>query len=240
MIRRSIVLPLAIAALLLLAACQEMGQYTNVIEQVAGQAAPGLTESDFVQGVKEALRVGTKKAVGAVGRKDGYFKTPQIKIPLPDSVVKLEKGLRTIGLGRKVDEFHLSMNRAAEKAAPQAASIFWNAIKKMSIADAKQIVKGGEDAATRYFRDKTEQSLAGMFKPKIHQAMADVGATNLYQQLSPAVNQLSLGQVKMVDLDEYVTGKALDGLFYMLAQEEKRIRTDPAARITEILKKVFG
>jgi len=200
----------------------------------------GLTEDEIVKGLKEALEIGTNNAVALVSRYNGYFKNPKIKIPLPENVQKAEKFLRGIGFGRQVDDFELSMNRAAERAAPQAKSIFWGAIKKMTFADARNILDGRDDAATSYFRQKTSAELQRAFKPVVNQAMSEVGVTQAYQTIDQKIRVLPFTETLRFDLDQYVTDKALDGLFLMLAAEEKKIRQDPAARVTDLLKKVFG
>ena len=199
-----------------------------------------LSESEIVDGLKEALEIGTSKAVTLVSEKNGYLKNPKIKIPLPENVQKVESILRNIGFGSKVDKFELSMNRAAERAAPKAKSIFWNAIKKMSFSDARQILKGPEDAATQYFRKKTSTQLQDEFKPIVNQAMSEVGVTQAYKSLDRKIRALPFTKSLSFDLDQYVTDKALDGLFLMLAEEEKKIRQDPTARVTDLLKKVFA
>jgi len=200
----------------------------------------GLTEEEIVKGLKEALEIGTNNAVALVSRYNGYFKNPKIKIPLPENVQKAEKFMRGIGFGRQVEDFELSMNRAAERAAPQAKSIFWEAIKKMTFADARNILNGPDDAATSYFRQKTSPQLYRAFKPVVHQTMSEVGVTQAYQTVDQKIQALPFTESVRFDLDQYVTGKALDGLFLMLAAEEKKIRQDPAARVTDLLKKVFG
>ncbi len=200
----------------------------------------GLTQNEIVDGLKEALEIGTSKAVTLVSKKNGYLKNPKIKIPLPKNVRKAENFLRNIGFGSQVDQFELSMNRAAERAAPKAKSIFWDAIKKISFSDARQILDGPDDAATQYFRKKTATQLQDEFKPIVNQAMAEVGATQVYQSLDRKIRALPFTKSLSFDLDQYVTDKALDGLFSMLAEEEKKIRQDPAARVTDLLKKVFA
>jgi hypothetical protein len=200
----------------------------------------GLTESEIVDGLKEALEIGTSKAVTLVSKKNGYLKNPKIKIPLPKNVRKAESFLRNIGFGSKVDKFELSMNRAAERAAPKAKSIFWDAIKKMSFSDARQLLKGPDDAATQYFRKKTSTQLQDEFKPIVNQAMSEVGVTQAYKSLDRKIRALPFTKSLSFDLDQYVTDKALDGLFLMLAEEEKKIRQDPTARVTDLLKKVFA
>ncbi len=200
----------------------------------------GLTEGEIVDGLKQALEIGTSKTVDLVSQKNGYLKNPEIKIPLPKNVQKAEGILRNLGLGRKVDEFERSMNRAAEHAAPKATAIFWDAIKKMTISDARGILDGEDNAATLYFRDKTSTQLHEAFKPIVNQAISEVGVTQAYQSVDRKIRALPFAKSWSIDIDEYVTDKALDGLFLMLAKEEKKIREDPAARVTDLLKKVFA
>jgi len=199
-----------------------------------------LSEEDIIKGLKEALRVGTQNTVDVVSVVDGYFKNPNIHIPLPDNVKQLENLLRTMGMGGQVDAFLLSMNRAAERAAPQARDIFWDAITKMTFSDAKRILEGRDNEATLYFREKTGDRLTAAFTPIVHNAMADVGVTRIYQYLDAKMKTIPFADQFRFDLDQYVTAKALDGLFFMLAVEERKIRKDPQARVTEILRKVFG
>lgn len=199
-----------------------------------------LSNEKIIDGLKEALHVGTEKAVDYVSQLDGYYKNPDIRIPLPGTVQKVEKVLRTVGYGQQVDAFELSMNRAAERAVPAAKTIFWDAIKKMSFTDARNILEGGDDAATLYFKDKTYEPLYNMFKPTVHKTMGQVGVTRRYQDLEKKVRTMPFTEGLNMDLDDYVTDGALDGLFKMLAAEEKKIRKDPAARITPLLKEVFG
>ena len=203
-------------------------------------AQKGLSDDEVVKGLKQALEVGTGNAVTTLSKTDGYFKNPKIKIPLPENVQKAEKLLRATGLGNKVDEFELSMNRAAERAAPEAKTIFWDAIQQMSFSDARQILDGPDNAATRYFEDKTESRLQKIFKPITHEAMSEVGVTGYYQSIDDKIKTIPFADSMSFDLDQYVTEKALDGLYLMLAEEEKKIRQDPAARVTDLLKKVFA
>lgn len=200
----------------------------------------GLSEDEIVSGLKQALEIGTSNAVQTVGRTDGYLKNPEIRIPLPEHVGKAEKILRATGFGSQVDQFELSMNRAAERAAPEAKAIFWDAIKQMSFADARQILDGPDDAATRYFQDNTSDRLQKIFKPITHEAMSEVGVTRQYQSLDAKIRTVPFADQASFDLDQYVTEKSLSGLFLMLAAEEKKIRQDPAARVTDLLKKVFA
>jgi hypothetical protein len=194
----------------------------------------------MVSGLKEALEIGSEKAVRTVSVTDGYYKNPDIKIPLPGAVRKVEPILRKVGYGPKVDAFEQSMNRAAEQAATTAKPIFWDAIKKMTISDARNILEGPDDAGTRYFKEKTYTRLHDVFKPVVHDAMSRVHVTRYYQDLESRVRQIPFADMLQFDLDDYVTDQALDGLFIMLAEEERKIRTDPAARVTDLLKEVFG
>jgi len=199
-----------------------------------------ISESEIVEGLKQALEIGTTKAVDLVSKQGGYYNNPEIKIPLPGSVQKVENLLRGAGFGSKVDAFELSMNKAAERAAPEAKSIFWDAIKKMKIDDAKKILNGREDEATLYFQDKTSARLQEIFEPIVKESMGEVGVTRTYQDLNAKVEKIPFADSLNLDLDKYVTAGALNGLFQMLAEEEKKIRSDPAARVTDLLKKVFG
>ena len=199
-----------------------------------------LTNDEIIAGLKEALAVGTEKAVAIVSKPDGYYKNPAIKIPLPESVQKVEKFLRASGYGKKVDAFEESMNRAAERAAPEAKSIFGEAIKDMSFEDAKKILNGRDNEATLYFEDKTSGRLQKIFKPIVKDAMGEVGVTRYYQNLNARIESMPFGHAVGFDLDQYVTDGALKGLFKMLAEQERQIRTQPAARVTELLQKVFA
>ena len=204
------------------------------------ETSDSISESEIVEGLKEALEIGTAKAVELKTKKGGYYNNPEIKIPLPESVQKVENLLRGAGFGSKVDAFELSMNNAAERAAPEAKSIFWDAIKKMKIDDAKKILNGQDDEATLYFKDKTYAPLQEIFEPIVKESMGEVGVTRTYQDLNAKVEKIPFADSLSLDLDKYVTDGALNGLFQMLAEEEKKIRSDPAARVTDLLKKVFG
>jgi hypothetical protein len=207
-----------------------------------GEALRGreLSENTIIRGLKEALQIGTGNAVQIVSKVDGYYKSPKIRIPLPDSVQKVEKLLRAVGYGSRIDAFELSMNRAAERAAPEANSMFINAITQMTFTDAKKILQGRDNEATLYFEDKTRGRLHELFRPIVHSVLSEVGVTRWYQELETKVRSIPFTESLNVDLDGYVTDKALDGLFFMVAEEERKIRQDPAARITDLLKEVFG
>ena len=199
-----------------------------------------MSTDDIVRGLKEALHIGTGNAVAVTSAVDGYYKDSRIKIPLPASVEKVRTLLDMAGYGSLVDEFELSMNRAAERAAPEAKALFWDSIKDMGFSDATKILKGRDNEATLYFKDKTMGRLQELFSPLVHESMSRVGATRTYQQLSERVSAIPFAGKLTFDLDRYVTDGALEGLFFMLAEEERKIRRNPAARVTDILKKVFG
>jgi len=199
-----------------------------------------LTQDKAAAGLKEALRVGTGNATTLTGKPDGYFRNAAIKILMPDQLQAFEKGLRVFGFGPQVDEFVMSMNRAAERAAPQAKDIFLGAIAQMTFADAQQILSGGETAATDYFRSKTTAQLSAAFRPQVERAMNEVGVTRQYKDLVRQYKAIPFAKTELIDLDQYVVGKSLDGLFLMLGREERAIRQDPAARVTDLLKEVFS
>ena len=199
-----------------------------------------LSTNKIVAGLKEALRIGTGNAVSTLSQPGGYLDNPKTRIPLPESVQKVDRLLRAAGFGPQLDEFDLSMNRAAEAAAPEAKSIFWNAITGMTFEDARKILQGQENEATLYFKDRTSDRLKGVFKPIVHDSMARVGATRSYQALEDKVSRIPFAGDMNLSLDDYVTDEALDGLFYMLGQEEMKIRQNPSARVTDLLKEVFG
>jgi hypothetical protein len=193
-----------------------------------------------ISGLKEALSVGTNNAVKNVSKMDGYFGNEAIKILLPEKIRKVGDVLRTVGYQKEVDDFVLSMNRAAEKAAPKAVPIFINAIKHMTFDDARKILQGGDTAATDFFKEKTRAPLFNEFKPVVTESMDKVGVAQSYKKMTAGYDQIPFMKKEDIDLDHYVTNKSLDGLFYMVGQEEKKIRTDPAAQVTDLLKKVFG
>jgi len=199
-----------------------------------------LSDEKVVAGLKEALQVGTENTVKLTGTTDGYLRNEAIKILMPEKLRTLEKGLRTVGYGPQVDEFVVSMNRAAERAAPQAKEIFWDSIKAMSFDDARKILGGNETAATDYFKGKTTDKLTTALKPIVDKSMNEVGVTRQYKDLVGRFQTIPFAKTESFDLDHYVTDKSLGGLFYVLGQEEKKIRTNPAARVTDLLKEVFG
>ena len=198
------------------------------------------SDSKTATGLKEALQIGTDHAVDLTGTTNGFFKNEAIKILLPEKIRTAERALRLAGMGTKIDEFELSMNRAAEKAAPAARGIFKDALAQMTFDDARKILTGGNTSATEYFKGKTSEKLAATFRPTVESAMAETGVVTQYKQLVGRIPSLPFGRSQNFDVTDYVVGKTLDGLFYMLGKEENKIRTNPAAQITPLLKEVFG
>ena len=207
-------------------------------EAVSGRSS--ISSDELIQGLKEALEIGTQNAVATVSKTNGYYGNPDIKIPLPEEIENAGKYLRLAGYGSKIDEFEHSMNRAAELAAPEAKQIFIDAVKDMKIKDAKNIIDGPDNAATSYFKEKTHTRLQKIFKPIVKDTMGQIGVTRQFQDINTKLSSIPLANKASIDLDQYVTDKSLEGLFFMLAEEEKNIRKDPAARVTDLLKKVFG
>ncbi|MGJ8668813.1 MAG: DUF4197 domain-containing protein [Oceanococcus sp.] len=217
-----------------------MRQATEVLQQNP-QAAQGLNQTQIVAGLREALAKGSRNAILQLGQTDGFLENAGTKIQLPEPLGSVAPNLRKIGLGQPLDELSLRINRAAESAVPEAADIFSAAIEKLSIEDAMNILNGPDDAATRYFESKTSASLAERFRPLIAQATDQAGVSAAYKQVSSQAGPfLALLSPGAQDLDSYVTDQALKGLFTVLAEEEKKIRLDPAARTTDLLKQVFG
>jgi hypothetical protein len=214
---------------------------------VAGAAPPAaassldrITQAEAVQGLKTALEQGAQAAVKTLGRADGFLKDRRVKIPLPESMRRAERLMRQAGAGRYADELIVAMNRAAEAAVPQAQAVFVEAVKKMSVQDAKKILTGGSTAGTDYFRRTTRADLYRRFLPIAKRATAKVKLAQTYQQYATHAASFGLVKKDQVDLDAYVANKALDGLYFMVAEEEKKIRRDPARSGKAILKKVFG
>jgi hypothetical protein len=207
-------------------------------EALGKKRAP--TDDRIAAGLKEALTVSTKKAVASTGRVDGFLKNAAIKILLPEKLRSAGKGMRLVGMGQQVDSLEVGMNRAAEQAAPAARQIFVNAVSKMTIADARRILSGGDTAATEYFKNSSTDQLTEAFAPIVHRAMENVGVIKQYNQLmqNPLAGRLAENQD--FSLDKYVVGKTMDGLFYVMGEEERKIRKDPAAQTTALLREIFG
>lgn len=207
----------------------------------SGSAVSALSQGEITQGLKEALSQGVQRAIASLGQTDGFLANPKVKIPMPGSLSKIESTLRTIGQDRYADQFVESMNRAAEKAVPEAANIFSSAISKMTLDDAKKILNGPDNAATEYFKRTSTDQLVQRFRPIVENATDSVGVTSSYKDLVGKAGFVgSLLGKDTTDIDGYVTEKGVAGLFALVAEEEKRIRTEPVARTTELLKKVFS
>jgi hypothetical protein len=228
-----------IVSLVFVAGCAgiDTGTLGGVIR--VGQGV-SLDAQTVAAGIKEALRVGTDRTVTTTSKIDGFLGNALIRIALPEQFDTVAKTLRSVGLGKQVDDLEVAMNRAAERAAGEAREVFWNAVSQITIEDAFGILNGADDAATKYFRSHTEASLHERFKPIVEEKMSEVGLYKIYNELTDYYNKLPLVTTPALDLDEYVTEHALDGLFTVLGQEEKRIREDPLARTTELLRRVFG
>ena len=209
----------------------------RIIEKAPSKGS--LSNEEIVSGLKEALNVGTNNASGKLSNVDGFFKDAAIKILMPEEAQKAEKKLRSLGMGKLVDDAILAMNRAAEDAAKSAAPIFISAVKQMSIGDAVGILRGGDFAATTYLKDKTSVSLTEAFRPVIEASLSKVDATKYWNTVFSTYNKFSADKINP-DLAAYVTEKSLAGIFYQVSLEEQKIRKDPLARTTDILKKVFA
>ena len=205
----------------------------------SGKSSSGLSSSEIVSGLKEALSLGAQKSGDKLSATDGFFKDAAVKILLPAQIRDVENKMRMLGMGKMVDNAELSMNRAAEDASKAAAPIFLSAIKKMTVTDALNILRGSDTAATGYLRKTTSPELIASFRPVIEESLKKVDATKYWKDVFNAYNKFTRNPVD-TDINSYVTGKALDGLFYYVAQEEIGIRKNPAERVTDILKSVFG
>jgi hypothetical protein len=199
-----------------------------------------ISNRDAINGLKQALTNGAQSAVAKLGRQDGFMNDPRIKIPLPPSMKRAEAMMHSIGAGKQADDLVLKMNRAAEAAVPQAKPLLIDAAKKMTVQDAKGILTGGPDSATQYFKRATTEPLVQKFKPVVKKAMAKVKLAKAYDEIAASGAKFGLVKEDDVNLEDYITRKALDGLFVGIADEEKKIRENPAAAASSIVKKVFG
>ena len=220
---------------ILFSGCETAQQVLNSLPAATSE----LTRDQVAAGLKEALTVGTQNSTNQLSAADGFFKNAAIKILMPPEAQKVVSTLQTLGLSSLVDKAVLSMNRAAEDAAQSATPIFVNAIRQMTITDAIGILKGGNNAATNYFKNKTTADLTAAFSPAVNKALQQTNATKYWNDVFTVYNQFSKNKID-TDLSSYVTGKAIDGIFYQVAIEEQKIRQNPAARVTDLLKKVFG
>jgi hypothetical protein len=234
--KRMLVLAIGIG----LVASPASAQVDQLLKSMGIGPQSGLSESKVSAGLKEALHVAAEKAVSLTGRPNGYFGDAAIKILMPEKLKTMQEGLRAVGYGPQVDAFVLSMNRAAEQAAPAAKQIFTDAVSSMSFDDAKKILSVGNTAATDFFKAKTTDKLTAAFRPVIDKKMSEVGVTRQYQALVGKFETIPFVNTQTFDLDNYVTGRALDGLFHVVGEQEKLIRTNPAARTTALLQEVFS
>ncbi len=226
-------LALCVVFLLMAGTAWGMGKKPKVLDAL-------LDEQTVAAGLREALRVATDRTVVSTSKLDGFLGNALIRIVMPEQFEVAAKTLRAVGFGKQVDELEIGMNRAAERAAGEATEVFLNAITQMTLEDAFSILNGGDNAVTNYFRSRTEESLHERFKPIVTEKMSEIGLYKVYNGLTDYYNKLPLVTTPALDLDEYVTQHALNGLFTVLGQEEKRIRTDPLARTTDLLRRVFG
>jgi hypothetical protein len=229
--------------LLLLCSAAAVAQLDHAVKKsnaaLGFHEASGVSDETIISGLKEALEVSATKAIALTGRTDGFLKNEAIRILLPPKLQAVGKGMRMIGMGEQVDDFEIGMNRAAEQAAPQAKPIFVAALRKMTFHDAREILTGNDTAATDYFRSACSADLTTAFTPIVHRSLQRVGVVQQYDRViknAPGGNAIA----NEFDLDKYVVEKTLDGIFYMLSIEETKIRKDPAAQTTDLLKEVFG
>ena len=199
-----------------------------------------ITKQDATAALKAALEKGSTAAVANLGKVDGFLGNPQVKIPMPESAQRAEHAMRRIGMGKYADELIVTMNRAAEQAVPQARTVFVDSVKKMSVQDAKTILTGSDTAGTEYFRRTTRTELHKRFLPIVEKSTAKVQLAQKYEQFADKAVAVGMLKKEDADLDSYVTEKALDGLYLMMAEEEKKIRKDPVGTGSAIIKKVFG
>ncbi|MGB9236014.1 MAG: DUF4197 domain-containing protein [Terriglobales bacterium] len=217
----------------------QLDEVLKKADELGQPSSSGLSNDKIVAGLKQALQVSTTKAVALTGKPNGFLKNEAIKILLPPKLETIGKGMRMLGMGAKVDELEVGMNRAAEQATPEAKQIFLAALRKMTFDDARHILTGGDTAATEYFKRTSSGELTSAFTPIVHRSMEHVGVVQQYNQVikeAPGGSAVA-GEL---DINKYVVGKTLDGLFYMLGEEEKKIRKNPAAQTTALLKEVFG
>ena len=255
--RRPLLLVALLSAVALPAAAS--GQFKELLDRAkqavhapgTAQAGASLPSSDIAAGLKEALAKGTTHAINSLGREGGFWNNPKVRIPLPGKLEQAADVARKLGMGAKVDAFELSLNRAAEKAVPQVADIFGDAIRRMTLSDARGILAGGDHAATDYFRRVAGPALVARIRPIVARATDSVGVTQKYKAFTSGNGGGALGGVlgalggqqggnNALNLDDYVTRKTIDGLFTTIGEQEKSIRDNPAARTTDLLKKVFG
>jgi hypothetical protein len=238
--------PVLLLLLVTLPAQADWTQYLDSAKEAldssgVADSATDLTNDEMVAGLKQALDKGTQFAVNKLGQPGGFLDNKKVRIPMPDSLSWVESSLRTVGQDEMADEFIDTMNTAAEQAVPEAADIFAGAIKEMSVQDAQGILTGPDNAATEYFRSNTEAELTQRMRPIVETATASTGVTSAYKDMLGAAGGFAgMMPATATDIDGYITSKTLDGLFLMIAKEERKIRKNPMARSTELLQKVFS
>ncbi len=238
--KKSILQIFAAFAILVMAGC---GQFNFPTELLFPEQQGGLTTADVVKGLKEALAIGAQNSASKASSTNGFYQNSLIRIPFPEEAIKVKNTLEKVGLSKPVDDFVLSINRAAEDASKKAFPIFKDAITSMTITDAMGILQGGDNAATNYLKEKTYSQLKSEFSPIVKQSINKVKVTSYWNPIVTNYNRVTMltgGEQVNPNLDEYITERAIDGLFILVANEEAKIRKDPAARVTEILKKVFA
>lgn len=238
-IRRRGFLVLVAAAIAVAGGAPGCGGLPKDLGGLGRGGASALDDGTIADGLREALRIGSERATGKTSSLDGFLGNQLIRIVMPDELGKMASALRKIGMSRQVDELEVSMNRAAEKASGEAVAVFTEAVQGLTIDDARRILQGGKHSATNLLRERTTKPLKSRFQPIVTRKMDEVGLTRLYNDLVGTYNSLPLGQKPAMRLEDYVTDKALSGVFTMLAKEEERIRADPLARTTELLQRVF-
>ena len=221
--------------------CQNIGGILKDKSKVLKKSpSAGLTNEEVINGLKEALAVGTNSASSLAGRMDGFYKNPRLYIPWPPEAIAMKEKLMKLGFAAKIEEFELSLNRAAEEAALNASPVFADAIKKMTVQDGFAILKGADTAATHYLRKTTYSPLKAQFMPVVQAAIEKVSVTKYWNPLVNAYNMVPGVKKQNPDLDEYVTSRTINGLMLLISDEEVKIRNNPTARVTALLKKVFG
>lgn len=224
----------------LLIGCAEMTSVLEEVNKATTSDSNPLTNTEVIKGLREALTVGTNNSTSLTSKLDGYYKNPAIFIPFPPEAIKVKEKVEALGMKKQVDEFVITLNRAAETASKEAAPIFINAITSMSISDGFAILKGNDNAATMYLKDKTSSQLKVKFNPVVKNSIGKVKVTQYWNPVINTYNKIPFIEKQNPDLEDYITTKAIDGLFLMIEKEERKIRKDPMARVSEILKKVFG
>lgn len=221
-------------------AAMDKSSSTQTAPSAAKSAVDALTPAEMNSGLEEALTRGAEAAVAQLGKQDGFFGDPKLRIPLPENLKKVDKLMRTFGMGKQADELVLSMNRAAEAAVPEAKTLLVNAVKDMGVEDAKGILTGGNQAATEFFRKKTEAALTEKFQPMVKAATDKVGLAQTYNKYAGMASKFKMVKEDQASIENYVTKQSLDRLYTVIGEQERAIRTNPVQYGSDLLKKVFG